>query len=56
MAIAREFLILDLKEAEPTTLLGLAGAALALGVVYWLVGDQERRDAAASGEGGGTGA
>lgn len=48
LAIARKFLILDLKEAEHTTLLGLAGAALALGGVYWLVGDQDRRDAAAS--------
>ena len=43
MAIARKFLILDLKEAEHTTLLGLGGAALALGTVYWLVGDQDRR-------------
>jgi len=52
LAIARKFLILDLKEAEPTTLLGLAGAALALGGVYWLVGDQDRRYAAASTDGG----
>ena len=63
LAIARKFLILDLKEAEHTTLLGLAGAALALGGVYWLVGDQDRREATASDEGrtglpgaGGTGA
>jgi uncharacterized membrane protein (DUF373 family) len=55
LAIARKFLILDLKEAEHTTLLGLAGAALALGGVYWLVGDQDRRDAAAS-DNAGTGA
>ncbi len=59
LAIARKFLILDLKEAEHTTLLGLAGAALALGGVYWLVGDQDRRDAEAVASdkgGGGTGA
>jgi uncharacterized membrane protein (DUF373 family) len=49
MAIARKFLILDLKEAEHTTLLGLAGAALALGAVYWLVREQDRRDEAAAG-------
>ena len=55
LAIARKFLILDLKEAEHTTLLGLAGAALALGGVYWLVGDRDRRDAAAS-DNAGTGA
>ncbi|GAA0580404.1 hypothetical protein GCM10009416_18480 [Craurococcus roseus] len=51
LAIARKFLILDLKEVEHTTLLGLAGAALALGGVYWLVGGQDRRDAEASGGG-----
>ena len=51
MAIARKFLILDLKEAEHTTLLGLGGAALALGTVYWLVGDQDRRDRAGGGAG-----
>jgi uncharacterized membrane protein (DUF373 family) len=50
LAIARKFLILDLKEAEHTTLLGLAGAALALGAVYWLVADQDRRDTAAAEE------
>ena len=49
LTIARKFLILDLKEAEPTTLLGLAGAALALGAVYWLVRDQDRRDMAEDG-------
>jgi hypothetical protein len=48
-----KFLILDLKEAEHTTLLGLAGAALALGAVYWLVREQDRRDEAAAGERGG---
>jgi uncharacterized membrane protein (DUF373 family) len=52
LAIARKFLILDLKEAEPTTLLGLAGAALALGGVYWLVRDQDRRDAEAASDAG----
>ena len=46
MAIARKFLILDLKEAEHTTLLGLAAAALGLGAVYWLVREQDRRDEA----------
>ena len=51
LAIARKFLILDLKEAEPATLLGLAGAALALGGVYWLVGDQDRREAASTEDG-----
>ena len=53
LAIARKFLILDLEEAEHTTLLGLAGAALALGAVYWLVREQDRRDEAAAGGHGG---
>lgn len=44
LAIARKFLILDPKEVEHTTLLGLAGAAQAPGGVCWLVGDQDRRD------------
>ena len=50
LAIARKFLILDLKEVEHTTLLGLAGAALALalGGVYWLVDDRDRRDTEAT--------
>ena len=56
LAIARKFLILDLKEAEHTTLLGLAGAALALGGVYWLVGDQDRRREATASDEGRTGA
>ena len=56
LAIARKFLILDLKEPEPTTLLGLASAALALGGVYWLVRDQDRRDAEAASDAGRRGA
>ena len=47
LAIARKFLILDLAEAEATKLLGLGAAALALGAVYWLVREQDRRDEAA---------
>ena len=47
----------SLPEGSFHWLLGLAGAALALGGVYWLVGDGDRRDAsAASDGGGGTGA
>ena len=46
LAIARKFVILDFAEAEATKLLGLAAAALALGSVYWLVREQDRRDGA----------
>ncbi len=44
LAIARKFIILDLAEAEPAKIAALAGAALALGVVHWLVRDQDRRE------------
>lgn len=47
LAIARKFLILDLAEADAAKLLGLGAAALALGAVYWLVREQDRRDEAA---------
>ena len=43
LAVARKFIILDVKEAGPATLFALAAAILALGVVYWLVRDQDRR-------------
>ena len=51
LAIARKFVILDLAETEAFKLLGLAAAARALGSVYWLVREQDRRDQA-SGSGG----
>ena len=49
LAIVRKFIILDLKETEPTLLFALAAAILALGVVYWLVRDQDRRSLLAQG-------
>lgn len=42
IALARKFVILD-PEVGPTKILALAGATLALGVVYWLI--RERDDA-----------
>lgn len=44
LAIARKFIILDLGETSPAKIAALAGAALALGAVHWLVRDQDRRD------------
>ena len=44
LAIARKFIILDLGETEPAKTAALAGAALALGAVHWLVRDQDRRE------------
>jgi len=40
----RKFIILDLGETESSKIAALAGAALALGVVHWLVRDQDRRE------------
>ena len=44
LAIARKFIILDLGSTDPAKIAALAGAALALGEVYWLVRDQDRRE------------
>ena len=45
LAVVRKFIILDVHEVQPMTIIGLALVALALGVVYWLVRDQDRRGA-----------
>jgi uncharacterized membrane protein (DUF373 family) len=43
LAIVRKLIILDLAPANTGELFGLAVAILALGGVYWLVRDQDRR-------------
>jgi uncharacterized membrane protein (DUF373 family) len=45
LALARKFIILDASKTEAMTIIGLAFAVLALGGVYWLVRDQDRREA-----------
>ena len=47
LALVRKFIILDATKVSPLTMIGLAAAVLALGVVHWLVRDQDRRAAAA---------
>jgi uncharacterized membrane protein (DUF373 family) len=42
LAMARKFIIVDMTELEPLTIIGLALAILALGCVYWLLRGQER--------------
>ena len=37
LAVARKFIILDIREATPGDMLGLASITLALGATYWLV-------------------
>jgi uncharacterized membrane protein (DUF373 family) len=43
LALARKFIILDLRETSPEQLLALAATTLALGAVYWLVREREER-------------
>ena len=47
LATVRKFIVLDLASVEPAELLAIAAAILALGVVYWLVRDSDRKAAAA---------
>lgn len=48
LAVVRKFIILDMAQTEALKLLALGAAMLALGVVYWLVRDQDRREAEAA--------
>ena len=43
LAIVRKLIILDLSQTDAMLLLALAAAVLALGAVYWLVREQDRR-------------
>jgi uncharacterized membrane protein (DUF373 family) len=43
LAVVRKLILLDLSETDALHLLGLAAAILALGTVYWMVRDQDRR-------------
>ena len=43
LAILRKMMILDLDTTEAAKVFGLSAAILALGTVYWLVREQERR-------------
>lgn len=44
LAVVRKLMIVDLANTEPLHLFALAAAILALGCVYWLVRDQDRRE------------
>jgi len=44
LAIVRKLLILDLASTDAAQLFALSAAILALGGVYWLVRDQDRRE------------
>jgi uncharacterized membrane protein (DUF373 family) len=46
LAIVRKVIVLDLATTDAELLFALAAAILALGAVYWLVRDQDRREGA----------
>ena len=46
LAIVRKLIILDLSTTDAMQLFALAAAILALGAVFWLVRDQDRRERA----------
>ena len=50
LATLRKFIVLDLKEINVLEMLAVAAAILALGIVYWLVRDQESRSKALTGD------
>jgi uncharacterized membrane protein (DUF373 family) len=41
LSLVRRFIILDLYQTTPSLIAALAGAALALGIVFWLVSNRE---------------
>ena len=43
LAICRKVIILDLTETDALHILALAAAVLALGIVYWLIGNLDQR-------------
>lgn len=42
LALVRRFIIFDFYQANPSVIAALAGAALALGIVFWIVGSGHR--------------
>jgi uncharacterized membrane protein (DUF373 family) len=56
LAMVRKFIIIDLKTTAADQLFALAAAILALGIVYWLVRDQDRHQVLFDHARGGNGA
>jgi uncharacterized membrane protein (DUF373 family) len=46
LAVVRKLIILDLPNTDALHLFGLSAAMMALGVVHWLVREQDRRESA----------
>jgi uncharacterized membrane protein (DUF373 family) len=51
LALARKFIILDIKDTGAAYLLGLAAVTLALGVTYWLVRQRDEHNAVSNRKG-----
>ena len=49
LALARKFIILDLKDVSAEMMLGLAAITLVLGISYWLIRERDNRLAGAGG-------
>jgi uncharacterized membrane protein (DUF373 family) len=45
LALVRKFILIDVTQETPVAMLGLAASVLALGAVYWLVREQDQREA-----------
>jgi uncharacterized membrane protein (DUF373 family) len=41
LALARKFIVLDIRETTPAYLLALAAVTLALGLTYWLMTERD---------------
>jgi uncharacterized membrane protein (DUF373 family) len=44
LTLVRRFIILDLYQASPGIIAALAGAIVALGAVFWLIGSHQPRE------------
>ncbi len=55
LALVRKFVLVDVAHETPLAMLGLAASVLALGAVYWLVREQDQREAEEDGAGHGGG-
>jgi uncharacterized membrane protein (DUF373 family) len=51
LALARKFIIVDIKDTSAAFLLGLAAVTLALGVTYWLIRERDQHNAVSKGMG-----
>lgn len=51
LALARKFIILDIKETSAAHLVALAAVTLVLGVTYWLIRQRDERGTVSKGTG-----